>query len=142
MIVVARVGTAGMSTLTPLGLSLFPLPRLLPPTPLPRIRRSPPSLTTVLPNLHQVVARRQVNRLGGTPRARRDLHMGVRHLPAIFMGPAAYTHRRCCRTEPDERHRRRRGRGATTVMRKERGWRYETYWVRTRRRDLMQTTTC
>ena len=106
-------------------------PRLLHPTPLPHIQPSLPSLTTALRSLNRVVVHRRVSRRIRMMLGLLDLHMGVRPLPAIFI-PAAYTHRRCCRTEPDERRRqrqrrgRRRGRGAITEARKDKAWRFVT----------------
>ena len=142
MVDVARAGTAGMSTPTPLALSPFLLPRLLPPTPLPRIPPSMPSLTTAPPNRNQAVDLRRVSLLIPMILVLLGLHTGVRHLPAIFI-PAAYTHRRCCRIEPGGRRRRRRGTEAIAVARREPAWRYETCWGRPmKHKDPTRITTC
>jgi len=84
-----------------------------------------------LPSRH-VGPRRVIRHIRMGKQERRGPLMGVRHRPLlpVMVIPAAYTHRRCCRTKPDEHHLHNRGKGAIMAAASAGAWLFEISWVR------------
>lgn len=99
-----------------------------------------------LPSRH-VVPRRVIRHTHLGKQERRGPLMGVRHRPLlpVMVIPAAYTHRRCCRTKPDEHHLHHRGKGAIMATDSEAAWLFEISWaqgVEIKARALVPIATC